>query len=213
MGGLEVPIRIGVLASGGGSNMQAIIDRCEDGTLPAEVVCVISNNSTSGAMERAAKHGIAAYHMSSVTHPDPGALDTAMCEAMRKHGVGLVALCGYMKKIGPRMLKAFEPYILNIHPALLPKFGGKGMYGIHVHEAVLAAGETESGVTVHLVNAQYDTGPIVAQRRAPVVPGDTPESLQQRVLAVEHAIYADVILALAEGRLDVSSGEPSEVLQ
>ena len=210
---LQKPLRIGVFASGGGSNMQAIIDRCEDGSLPAEVVCIISNNSKSGALDRARRHGIPAYHMSNVTHDGPENLDRAMCDVLRSHSVGLVALCGYMKQLGSGVLATYEPYILNIHPALLPKFGGKGMYGMHVHEAVIAAGEVKSGVTVHIVNDQYDTGPIVARREVPVLPEDTPEILQKRVLTQEHLIYSDVIAAIADGTLDISSGTPSRVLE
>ena len=203
------PIRIGALASGGGTNLQAIIDRSEAGTLAAQVVLVISNNSDSGAMERARRHGIPALHLSRITHPEPDALDAAMCDALVRHGVELVVLAGYMRPVGRRVLKAFSDRILNIHPALLPKFGGKGMYGIHVHEAVLAAGEKQTGVTVHLVTPEYDAGPTLAQRTVPVEPGDTPETLQKRVLAVEHVLYAEVIQAIAEGRLKIVNGRPS----
>jgi len=120
---------------------------------------------------------------------------------MRRHGVDLVILAGYMRPVGPGLLQAYPDRVLNIHPALLPKFGGKGMYGIHVHEAVLAAGDKTTGVTVHLVNSEYDRGRILAQRTAPVLPGDTPESLQKRVLAIEHEIYADVINRIAAGEI------------
>jgi len=212
MTGLVIPVRIGALASGGGSNLQAIIDQCENGGIPAEVVCIISNNSSSGALDRAEKHGIPHAHMSSVTHPDTAELDRAVCNFMAQHGVTLVALCGYMKKLGSTTLSTFTPYILNVHPALLPAHGGKGMYGLNVHEAVIAAGETVSGVTVHLVNEAYDTGPILAQRKVPVVRGDTPEDLQKRVLIQEHRLYTEVIKALGDGTVRIVDGEPTQVL-
>ncbi len=194
-------LNLGVLASGGGTNLQALIDRSEAGTLAAKVVVVISNNSTAGALERARRHGIPCYHLSRATCGDEASLDAAMCETMQRHGVDLVILAGYMRPVGPGLLQAYPDRVLNIHPALLPKFGGKGMYGIHVHEAVLAAGEKTTGVTVHLVNSEYDRGRILSQRTAPVLPGDTPESLQKRVLAIEHEIYADVINKIAAGEI------------
>jgi phosphoribosylglycinamide formyltransferase-1 len=196
------PLRLGFLASHGGSNLQAILDAVGDGSLPAEARVVISNNSAATALERARKAGVDALHLSSKTCPDPDSLDTAMLAAMQERGVNLVVLAGYMKKIGPRLLQAYPRRIVNIHPALLPKFGGQGMFGLHVHEAVLAAGETVTGVTVHLVDAEYDRGPILAQTRVPVQPGDTPEELQARVLEQEHRLYPETLRRIAEGELD-----------
>lgn len=197
-------LKIGVLASHGGSNMQAIIDAIEAGRLDARVVLVISNNSGSGALERARKHGLPWRHLSGATLPDAGRLDAAICEALEEARADVVVvLAGYMKKIGPRTLEAFEGRILNIHPALLPRHGGPGMYGIHPHESVLAAGDTESGATVHVVDARYDEGPILKQRRVPVLPGDTPETLQKRVLAEEHRIYAEVLDDIVGGRISL----------
>jgi len=209
----SVPLKIGVLASGGGTNLQALIDRSEAGTLAARIVAVISNNSEAGALERARGHGIPAFHLSRATHPEPERLDAAIRDTLRRHGADLVALAGYMRPLGPLVLAAFPDSIINIHPALLPKFGGKGMYGIHVHEAVLRAGEKETGVTIHLVDAAYDQGPTIAQRKVTVGQNDTPEVLQQRVLTVEHALYAEVIQAIAEGRLVIRNGKPSTVLR
>ncbi len=206
-------LSLGVLASGGGSNMQAIIDRGAEGSLDARVSVVISNNSGSGALARARRHGIPAVHASRLTHPDPHDLDSAIANTFRRHEADWVVLAGYMRQLGPVVLDAFRGRILNIHPALLPKFGGKGMYGMHVHTAVLAAGETESGATVHLVTEDYDAGPPLARKRVPVLPGDTPEVLQKRVLAVEHEVYADAIQALADGRLVVEGGLPSVVIE
>jgi phosphoribosylglycinamide formyltransferase-1 len=181
--------------------MQAILDRIAAGTLDARVVLVISNNSTSGAMERAGRAGIARLHLSGATHPAPGALDAAIAEALEAAGAELVVLAGYMKPIGARTLERFAGRILNIHPALLPRHGGPGMYGMRPHEAALAAGDAESGATIHVVNAEYDRGPILRQARVPVLPGDTPETLQQRVLGVEHQIYADAIAEIVAGRI------------
>jgi phosphoribosylglycinamide formyltransferase-1 len=191
-------LRLGVLASGGGTNLQSIIDRSLDGSLAAEVVVVISNNSGAGALDRARKHGIAALHISAATEGSAEAADSRMVGEMTVRGVDLVVLAGYMKRIGPALLGAFAERIINIHPALLPRFGGKGMYGMRVHEVVIASGETESGPTVHLVDSQYDHGKIIAQRRVPVLPGDTPEMLQKRVLAVEHELLPRTIQELAE---------------
>lgn len=181
--------------------MQALIDQIEDGRLAARIVMVISNNSESGALERARRAGLPGRHISAVTHPGAGVEDEVITQAIVDSGARLVLLAGYMKKLGPRLLQTFRGRILNIHPALLPAYGGEGMYGIRPHQAVLAAGERETGATVHLVTEEYDRGPILGQRRVPVLPGDTPELLQQRVLAVEHQLYAEVLRRIIDGTL------------
>ncbi len=186
-------MNIGFLASHNGSNMQAIVDACKSGILQASPVVVISNNGNSGALVRAKQEGIPCFHLSSKTHPDPQELDQSILDVMLKHEVDIIVLAGYMKKLGSRTLTHFAGRILNIHPALLPKFGGKGMYGIHVHEAVIASGETESGVSIHVVDAEYDTGPIIAQARVPVEPTDTPETLAARVLKREHTFFSETL--------------------
>ena len=145
-------VRLGFLVSHGGSNMQAIIDAWKEGRLHAEPAVVISNNSASGGMERARQEGIPAIHLSAATHPDPSDLDAAIARALEAHGVDLVILAGYMKLLGPRTLSRYRGRILNVHPALLPKYGGKGFYGKRVHEAVLAAGERVTGASIHLVD-------------------------------------------------------------
>ena len=195
------PLRLGVLASGGGTNLQAIIDACEQGRIPARVVVVISNNSRAGALERARRYDIPTRHLSNHHFPDDADLDAALASALREYDVDLVLFAGYMKKRGHAFLRAFSGRILNIHPALLPKFGGEGMYGINVHRAVLGAGERVSGVTVHVVDEQYDHGPILAQERVPVLPDDTPEELAARVLKVEHKIYPEVVRRIARGEI------------
>ena len=139
--------------------------------------------------------------MSSKTHPNPAELDQAIRYALVAHHTDIVILAGYMKKLGPKTLSRFAGSILNIHPALLPKFGGKGMYGLHVHKAVIDAGEPETGVTIHLVTAEYDAGPIVAQTRIPVMPDDTPEILAARVLKWEHTFFPETLQKIAKGEI------------
>jgi phosphoribosylglycinamide formyltransferase-1 len=198
-------MNIGFLASHGGSNMQAIIDACKSGKLQATPAVVISNNSNSGAIARAIAEGVPYYYLSGKTHPGPGELDDAILDAFLHHSVDIVVLAGYMKKLGPKILTHFRGRILNVHPALLPKFGGEGMYGIHVHEAVIAAGEKESGVTIHLVDEQYDTGAILAQTRVPVMPDDTPETLAARVLEQEHILYAKTLQRIVTSEIPLPS--------
>ncbi len=193
-------LSLGFLASHGGSNMQAIIDACKAGRLDAKPCVVISNNSESFALRRARNEGIPAFHISGATHPGP-LEDQEILRVLTTHGVDTIVLAGYMKMLGPLTLGAYRGRVLNIHPALLPKFGGKGMYGGRVHEAVLAAGETVSGVTVHLVDEHYDTGPILAQCQVPVLPTDTAESLAARVLKQEHILFAETLQKIADGRI------------
>ena len=194
-------LKLGFLASHTGSNMQAIIDACQAGTLAAEPCVAISNNSRAGALARARQANIAAYHLSERTHG--AALGAVLGAALRRHGVEVICLAGYMKKLGAEVLAAYEGRILNIHPALLPKFGGQGMYGMRVHEAVLAAGERESGATIHLVDEEYDQGRVLAQEKVPVKTEDTPETLQKRVLAVEHRLYPATLARIAAGEIPI----------
>jgi phosphoribosylglycinamide formyltransferase 1 len=198
-------MNIGFLASHGGSNMQAIIDAAKKGVLHARPVVVISNNADSTALDRARTEGIPGFYLSGKTHPDPDMLDTAILDTLIAHNVDILALAGYMKKLGPKTLAHFKGRVLNIHPALLPKHGGKGMYGIHVHESVIAARETESGVTIHLVTDEYDRGPIIAQVRVPVKPDDTPEVLAARILIEEHKLYPATIQRIVTGEIKLDS--------
>ena len=151
------PLRLGFFASHGGTNMQAIIDACKDGRLAATPCVVISNNSASEALKRARRESIPACHLSRRTHPSPGELDRRTAAVLGRHRVNLVVLAGYMRKLGAPVLSRYPRRVLNVHPALLPRFGGAGMYGRAVHEAVLAAGETETGATVHVVDEEYDS--------------------------------------------------------
>lgn len=190
-------MRIGVLASHEGSVLQAVIDACASNRIAAQVVVVISNNSNAGALMRATDAGIATAHLSSATHADPVALDRAICDSLTQRNVDLVLLAGFMKKLGPETLRKFSSRIVNTHPALLPKFGGKGYYGRRVHEAVIAAGESESGATVHWVDGDYDTGPVLAQKKVAVTSADTAESLELKVKALERELLIDALVNLA----------------
>jgi phosphoribosylglycinamide formyltransferase-1 len=193
-------LALGIVGSHTGTNMQAIVDACSAGRLDAQVAVVVSNNGKSGVAERAARHGLPFVHISSVTHPDPDLGDRALADALSERGAELVVLAGYMKKLGPATLERFRRRIINTHPALLPKYGGHGMYGDHVHRAVLDAGETETGVSVHFVDGDYDTGPVIAQARVPVLPGDTVETLSERVKARERNLLVETIAQLIAER-------------
>ena len=196
-------LRLGFLASHGGSNMQAILDACQDGRLTAAPAVVISNNSGSQSLTRARRAEVPAYHLSGKTHPEPDALDAAILDVLHRHQVNLVILVGYMRLLGPKTLAAYQRRILNIHPALLPSFGGKGLYGPAVHEAVLAAGDSETGVTIHIVDEQFDSGPIIAQVTVPVEKDDTTESLAARVLAQEHLLFVETLQRIERGELEL----------
>jgi formyltetrahydrofolate-dependent phosphoribosylglycinamide formyltransferase len=183
-------MRVAVLASGGGTNLQALLDTCR-GSAPARVVLVASNNPDAGALERASKADVETALIADHTDGD------SIITMLESHRTELVVLAGYLKLVPENVVKEFEGRMLNIHPALLPSFGGSGMYGMRVHRAVIESGSTLSGPTVHIVTAEYDKGPIVAQWPVPVAPGETPESLQKRVLAIEHQLLPAVVLAAA----------------
>jgi len=185
--------RLAVLASGGGSNLQALLDAIDAAgdAAPARVVLVASDRRAARALDRARQHHIAAEHLAD---PRDGA---ALLALLAAHRIDLVVLAGYLKLVPAEVVHAYAGRIVNIHPALLPAFGGPGMYGHRVHEAVIAAGATESGATVHFVTEHYDEGAIIAQARVPVEPGDTADALASRVLAAEHALYPRTVLELA----------------
>lgn len=193
--------RIGVLASHEGTTLQCILDACDSGRITGCVAVVISNNSRSGALRRAKESGVSSLHLSSATHADVPSLDLAIRDALVQAGVQVVFLGGYMKRLGPRTLAAFRGRVINTHPALLPKFGGHGMFGDRVFEAVLAARESESGASVHLVEAEYDTGAVLRQGRVPVLPGDAVESLRARVQVCERDLVVETLAAIASGEL------------
>ncbi len=182
------PVRVAVLVSGGGTNLQALLDALHDSPI-ARVARVISNRPEAGALDRARR---AAVPTTVLRHSqDPAELLAALRDAH------LVVLAGYLKLVPAPVVARFRGRMINIHPALLPDFGGPGMYGRRVHEAVLASGARESGATVHFVDEAFDRGAIVAQERVPVEPGDTPEKLAARVLAAEHRLLPRVVLELA----------------
>jgi phosphoribosylglycinamide formyltransferase-1 len=194
-------LQLAVLGSGRGSNFQAILRAIDEGRLPSTRVClVISNNSDAGILALARSAGIPALHVSQKHFPTEQAFADQLLAEMERHGADLIVLAGYMKRVPSRVVREYRGRILNIHPALLPKFGGQGMYGLRVHEAVIAAREQVSGATVHVVDEEYDRGPIVLQRTVEVSPDDTAETLSAKVLQVEHTLYPDAIRQYA-GRI------------
>jgi len=186
-------MNIAVFASHGGSDLQAIIDACKIGKLNAQVKVVISNNSNSFALQRAKDNDILAFHFSQKVIEDLQVLDKAILDILIENEIDMIFLAGYLKKLSPTLLQTFKNRVYNIHPSLLPKYGGKGMYGINVHTAVLNANEKETGITIHRVDEEYDTGAIIAQRKVPVLDGDTPEILAARVLKEEHEFIVEVL--------------------
>jgi phosphoribosylglycinamide formyltransferase-1 len=190
-------MNIAIFASGSGSNFQAIAEACADGTIGGRVVLCVASRPDAGVISRAASMGIPQTILE-------GAADQwapRVLEELRALNVDLIALAGFMKRVPSLLVQAFPDRIINIHPSLLPEFGGQGMYGMNVHRAVLAAGKNISGATVHLVDEQYDTGPILLQESVPVLPEDQPEDLAARVLSVEHRLYPAAVKAFAEGRV------------
>jgi formyltetrahydrofolate-dependent phosphoribosylglycinamide formyltransferase len=199
-------MNIAVFASGRGSNLQAILDAVAEGRLPARVSLVVSNNSSAGALDIARSQHIPAIHLSQKFCGSEDAYVEQLLALLTRHSVELIALAGYMKKIPKQVVERYRNRILNIHPALLPSFGGPGMYGHHVHEAVIASGAATSGATVHLVDEEYDRGPIVMQKTVAVTTADTPETLAAKVLAVEHELYPQALAAFAQNRITIRDG-------
>ena len=189
-------MKLGVLASHAGSTLQCVIDACESGELDAEVTVVISNNSKSGALQRARNHDIQADHISASTHPGNGE-DTAICNSLKHHQVQWVLLLGYMKKLGPHTLDTFSNRVINTHPALLPKYGGQGFYGRRVHEAVFTNKDPVTGATIHLVDHIYDNGKVLAQREVKVLPNDTVEGIEENVKVAERSLLIETLIDLA----------------
>ncbi len=196
-------LRIAVFASGRGSNFGAILNNIKKGELDASIVAFISNKKNAGAFDIARANNIPAYFVSTKEFPEQEQFDLRILEILETHNANFIVLAGYLKMIGKNVVRKFKNRILNIHPALLPSFGGKGMFGHHVHEAVLNYGCKVSGVTVHLVDESYDTGPPVIQRCVPVRDDDTPETLAARVLKIEHQVFTEALKYFAEGRVQV----------
>ena len=196
-------MRLTVFASGSGSNFEAIAQAVERGALPATVALCLSNRPEAGVFERARRFGVPTEALDPSDFGEEAAYAAALLDLLRRYDVTFIALAGYLRKIPPEVVEAFAGRIANVHPALLPAFGGRGMYGRRVHEAVIAYGVRWSGATVHLVDSDYDTGPIVLQEPVPVRPDDTPEALAARVLEVEHRLYPEALRLFAEGRIAV----------
>ena len=196
-------LRCAVFASGGGSNFGALLDRKQAGDLHVDFVLFIGNNSAAPAFERARKHAVPALHLAPSHFASEEAYTEKLKTVLREHRVEFIALAGYMKKLPVRVIQDYRHRIVNIHPGLLPAFGGKGLFGIHVHEAVIAYGAKVTGVTVHFVDEEYDHGPIILQRTVDVLDTDDPHTLAERVLKVEHASYWQAVEAIAQGRISV----------
>lgn len=196
--------KLAVFVSGGGSNMQAIQDAIEAGTLPARIVLVVSSSAKAFALERAAGYHIPAVVINKTTHPDPAAREKAILEKLAEAKADFCVLAGYLSIIGIGIINAYPNKIVNIHPALIPAFCGDGFYGLKVHEAALARGVKITGATVHFVNEITDGGPIIAQKAVAVEEGDTPETLQRRVMEqAEWQILPQALQLLCEGKLQV----------
>jgi len=192
-------LRLGFLASRNGSSLRAIVDAIDAGTLAAQALLVVSNNRGAAALSFAAERGLSTLCLP--TQSDPDAADQALVEALQAAGVELVVLSGYLRRLGPRTLGRYRNRVLNIHPGPLPAFGGEGMYGRRVHEAVIAAGATQSGAAIHLVDEEYDRGPILAQRAVPLNPGETADSLEARITALEPGFFVETLQRIAAGEL------------
>lgn len=196
-------LKIGVLVSGGGTNLEAIIESCEKGKIPARVVLVISNKEDAYALTRARNHDIEGMFLSPRDFKTREEYWEKMRDILEERKIGLICLAGFLLKLSPLIVKKFRGRIMNIHPALLPEFGGDGMYGRRVHEAVLESGAKFSGCTVHFVDEVYDAGPIILQKKVPVLSNDTPDTLAERVLKEEHKTYSEAIKLFAERKLEI----------
>lgn len=191
-------MNIAVFASGNGTDLQAIIDGCKNKLIDGKVVLVISNNKDANCLNRACKEKIPNYYLDINNFKNEKEFSKEVLRVLKKYTTDIVFLAGYLKKIPVDIINKYENNIYNIHPALLPKFGGKGMYGINVHKAVLEAGERETGVTIHKVNKEYDKGEIIGQTKVPVLKKDTPLILSKRVLDKEHKFLIEVLSKIAK---------------
>lgn len=214
-------IKIGVLASGAGTNLQAIIDTCARGEIDGRVVVVVSNNPKAKALDRARAAGIPAVAMHHRAFPDRDTFDAKLVEILHSYEVDLVCLAGFMRILGPSFVAQFPGRIMNIHPALLPSFGGLGMYGDRVHKTVLDSGVKFSGCTIHFANEAPDGGPIILQAVVPVQDDDTVETLAARIAQEERRLYPEAVRLFAQGRLRIvgrrvyisGSREPAPVVE
>ena len=196
-------MNIAIFASGRGSNFQAILSAIDAGLLPARITVLISDRSDADALDIARAHRIQTSHLSQKMFPSEEALAEAMLNVLSLQRSELIVLAGYLKKIPLQVVRRYRNRIVNIHPALLPLFGGAGMYGHFVHEAVIASGMKVSGATVHIVDEEYDRGPIVMQKTVEIIQEDTPDLLAAKVLKIEHEIYPLALKAFAEGKIKI----------
>ncbi len=192
---------LGFLSSHSGSNVGAIMDAYTNGKICSTPKIVVSNNSNAFVLERAKNEGIPAFHISSKLYPTEIELDNALIQLFEEHSVDLVILAGYMKKIGSRFINHYQNRILNIHPALLPKYGGEGMYGMNVHKAVFENKELISGATIHLVDEEYDRGRLLNQMTVELSPNDSSEVIAEKVLKIEHILYYSTIRKIELGNI------------
>jgi phosphoribosylglycinamide formyltransferase-1 len=194
---------VAVFISGSGTNLQALIDGTKAGIMAGKVVWVVASSAKAYGLTRAKNEGIETFVFELKKYPSLDAAAADLMAKLKERNVEYIALAGYLKLLPSNIVTAYRNRIVNIHPALLPKYGGKGMYGHHVHEAVLASGDKESGVTVHLVDEIFDHGKVLEQVRVPVMPGDTPDTLAARVLEQEHKLYPRVLNKLIRGEYEV----------
>ena len=190
-------IKIAVFVSGSGTNLQSLIDSCESGFIPGRIGIVVSSKPSVMALDRARKAGIETAVVERKQYGSVEDFTGALLEVLDDINIDLICLAGFLSKIGVCMIKKYSGRIMNIHPALLPDFGGEGMYGVKVHEAVIASGRKLSGCTVHFVDEEYDRGPVILQRTVTVFPGDTPETLAHKVLEEEHRAYPEAVREFA----------------
>jgi phosphoribosylglycinamide formyltransferase-1 len=196
--------RLAVLVSGGGSNLQALMDAIASGEISAKIEIVISNREKAYGLTRASENGIPTYYLGIKNYPDAVARAEELNALLEAHAIDFIVLAGYLSILKPETIRQYEGRIVNIHPSLIPKYCGEGFYGHHVHEAVLANDERESGATTHFVDEGVDTGKIIYQEHVPVLPGDTVETLSARVLAVEHALIVRTVRDLCAGKIPYS---------
>ena len=192
---------IAVFASGGGSNFKSLHRHVQSGEIPGRIVLTVSNNPNSGAIKYARKYNISTLIINKVSYANSVDREKFLIQTLIDNEVNLICLAGYMNLLPRSIVHQYNNCILNVHPSLLPHFGGKGFYGIKVHEAVVASGIEESGVTVHFVDEEYDHGKIIAQKKIHVRLGDTAEILAERILKVEHELYPEVVKAFCEDRI------------
>lgn len=201
-------LKLGFLASHNGTSFRAVVEAIETGALDAEARLLVANRKDAPALAFAAEHGVP--HRCIPTAADPDAADAALKAALRAAGVELVVLSGYLRKLGPKTLAAYNGRILNIHPSLLPKYGGQGMYGRHVHDAVARSGDLVTGASVHIVDGEYDHGPVILQREVALAPGDAAAAIEAKVTAAEAGLFVDVLRRISEGSLILP--EPTAII-